>query len=165
MAVHSSTLLSDANRQVQIADHLLTVTYPMVKDPKLLLSVMEHCRKAIEDSAQAVVEHHVGNGDYELPQHVMRNGRHDAVAAFADLVKIRSPNIPAANEAVALCHEWRQTLQEHKDTHTAFKRDEKLVIADEGFEQLKEVSPAGLKESLRTLKRFVHGANQYLGER
>ena len=160
MAAHS-TLLSDANRQVQIADHLLTVTYPMVKDPKLLLSVMEHARKAIEDSAQAVVEHHVHNGDYEVPQHAAR----DPTAAFADLVKIRKPSIPAAQEAIALCRDLRQTLQEHKDTHTAFRREEKLVIAGEGFEQLKEVSPAMLKESLHTLKRFVHGANQYLGER
>ena len=33
--------------QVQIADHLLTVTYPMVKDPKLLMSVIEHCRREL----------------------------------------------------------------------------------------------------------------------
>jgi hypothetical protein len=155
-----SVLLSDANRQLQIADHLLTVTYPMVKHPKLLLSVIEHCRRAIEDAAQAVVEFYVEKGSYEIPVHA----RTDMLAAFSDLVKIRHPGIAAEQDALKLCHDFRQTLQQHKDSHTTFKRDEKLVIASEGFEYLKEITPEELKRSLHTLKQFVHGANQHVGE-
>tara|TARA_Y100000310_G_scaffold255534_1_gene263014 strand:+ start:7241 stop:7726 length:486 start_codon:yes stop_codon:yes gene_type:complete len=31
-----------ANKKLQLADHILTMTYPLVKDPKLLLSVVEN---------------------------------------------------------------------------------------------------------------------------
>ena len=31
-----------ANKKLQLADHILTMTYPIVKDPKLLLSVVEN---------------------------------------------------------------------------------------------------------------------------
>ncbi|HIH24473.1 TPA: hypothetical protein HA251_05545 [Candidatus Woesearchaeota archaeon] len=160
-----SVLLSDADRQVQIADHLLTVTYPMVKDPKLLMSVIEHCRRAIEDCADAVVEFHVSRDEYELPLHTTAGqpvGKHNALAAFSDLVKIRHPNIPAAGDAVALCKDFMLTLQQYKEAPVSFPRDERLVIASEGFAFLKEVTPAELKRSLHEVKRFVHGAHQHI---
>jgi len=56
MGAQFLVLLADANRQIQIADYLLTVTYPVVKDPKLLLSVVEHSRRAIEDAMQTLSE-------------------------------------------------------------------------------------------------------------
>lgn len=155
-----SLLLADANRQVQIADHLLTVTFPVVNDPKIMLSVMEHCRRALEDAADAVVDYHVSRGEYELPE-AIKHGKQDPIAAFTDLVKIRKPHIAAADDAIKLCHDLRLTLQQHKEAHTAFKREDKLVIAGEGFSFLKEVTPAELKRSLSTIKAFVHAANQH----
>jgi hypothetical protein len=162
MLAHSSVLLADANRQVQIADHLLSVTYPMVKDPKLLMSIVEHCRRAVEDAAEAVVEHHVQGGEYELPSHVKHGTKHDSIAAFADLLKVRRPAIAQGQEAVQLCHDLRLTLQQHKESPTTFIRDEKLVIAGEGFSFLKELSAPELKRSLSILKQFVHAANQHV---
>jgi hypothetical protein len=162
MPDHSAVLLSDANRQVQIADHLLTVTYPMVKDPKLLLSVIEHGKRAIQDASEAVVHFHVGRKEYEVPAFAHTGGKLDAMIAFADLVKIRHPGIAGEHDAISLFHDFQKTLQEHKDAHTTFSRDEKLVIAGEAFTYLKEVTPAELKRSLHTLKQFVHGANQHV---
>jgi hypothetical protein len=152
-----TVLLADAQRQVQIADHLLTVTYPMVQDAKLLISVTEHLRRAIEDAAGAVVDFHVQRQEYELPMHATDN-----LSAFTDLVKIRHPHIAAEDDAIKLCHDFRLTLQQHKESHTTFSRDEKLVIAGDQFSFLKEVSPAELKRSLSIVKQFVHGAHQHV---
>jgi hypothetical protein len=160
-----STLLADANRQVQIADHLLTVTYPMVKDPKLLMSVIEHCRRAIEDSAEAVLDFHVSRGEYELPLHTkagQQEGKHDTIAAFSDLVKVRHPGIAGEHDAIQLCRDLMLTLHQYKEAPVSFPREEKLVIASEGFAFLKEVTPAELKRSLHTVKQFVHGAGQHI---
>jgi hypothetical protein len=160
-----STLLTDANRQVQIADHLLTVTYPMVKDPKLLMSVIEHCRRAVEDAADAVVDFHVSRGEYELPVHVTAGqppGKHDVLAAFSDLVKVRMPHILGEKEAVQLCRDLTLTLHQYKEAPVSFPRDEKLVIASEGFAFLKEVTPPELKRSLAMVKQFVGGANEHV---
>jgi len=134
----------------------------MVKDPKLLMSVVEHSRRALEDAAEAVVEFHVGRGEYELPGFVKIGSKHDSIAAFADLVKIRRPGIAGEHDAINLAHDLRTTLQQFKEAPTTFTRDEKLVIAGEGFSYLKEVSFEELKRSLHTLKQFVHGANQHV---
>lgn len=43
-----ATLLSDANREVQAADHILSAVYPLSRDPKVLLGALEHERRALE---------------------------------------------------------------------------------------------------------------------
>ena len=42
-----------ARKKIQIADHMLTMTYPMIKDPKLLLAVMENIFLALTNSIAA----------------------------------------------------------------------------------------------------------------
>jgi|GEM_PF-1342682 len=158
-----AVLLADANRQVQIADHLLTTTYAAVKDPKILISVMEHARRAIEDAAEAVVDLHVSSGAYELPRAVMRvGGKHDALMAFGDLMKVRQLTIAADADAIKLCHDLRVTLQQHKEAPTTFQRDEKLVIAGEGFEYLKEITPSEIKKGMHIVKQFVHACHSHV---
>jgi hypothetical protein len=164
VAGRHSTLLADASRQVQIADHLLTVTYPMVKDPKLLMSIIEHLRRAVEDAADAVVEFHIHRGEYELPKHAVAGqqpGKHDVLVAFSDLVHVRNPNIPGALEAVEACRELTATAQHFKEAPVSFPRDEKLVIADHDY-ALEEVTQVALKANLHTVKQFVHGVQRHL---
>lgn len=159
-----STLLADATRQVQIANHLLTVTYPMVKDPKLLMSIVEHLRRAVEDSAEAIVDFHITRGEYELPMHALAGqqpGKHDILAAFLDIMKVRNPTIPSAHEAIDACKELMAMLQHFKEAPVSFPRDEKLVIADHDY-ALKEVSAPALKVIMRTVKQFVHGVQKYI---
>ncbi len=164
VAGRHSTLLADASRQVQIADHLLTVTYPMVKDAKLLMSIVEHLRRAVEDSAEAVVDFHVNRGEYELPTQAtagQQPGKHDTLAAFSDVMRVRKPNIPGALEAMEVCRELTSTLQHFKQAPVSFPRDEKLVIADHEY-ALKEVSAPALKISLHTVKQFVHAVQKHI---
>lgn len=54
--VGSSDLLSRAAKEVQIADHLLTVTYPFAGELKILFRVMQHACDAVSDSLRAVGE-------------------------------------------------------------------------------------------------------------
>jgi hypothetical protein len=134
-----------------------------VKDPKLLLSVIEHARRAIEDASEAIISFHISRADYELTRISMRDdGKHDTMAAFADLMTVRRPDIKSASEAQRLYHDLQLTLQQHKEAPVAFQRDEKLVIAGEGFSYLKEVTPSELKKSLATIKTFVHSCHQHI---
>ena len=149
-------LLSDANRQVQVADHLLCVTYPVVRDPKLLLSVIEHIRRALQDAMTAVVIKNVQAGAYELP----KLAHNDPVAAFPDLVHVRGLRLEACAEGIALATECETILRHHKESPTTFVRNERLVIANEGFTHLREINQHDLLAALTISKRFVHAANQ-----
>ena len=54
MATSSNAVLREANREVQAADHILSVVYPLVRDPKVLLGALEHERRAIESATRTV---------------------------------------------------------------------------------------------------------------
>jgi hypothetical protein len=142
--------LSDARRQVQIADHLLTVTFPLVHDTKLLVSVAEHMKLALESAANGVVEEQVSRGAYERPAYAS-----DTITAFEDLTKVRGIHLPDAARAMALLRDLRQVLREHKDAHNVFSRDGKIVIATHAFTSLRELSEQDLRAALPILKRFI----------
>src|SRR3989338_261446 len=44
-----------ARRNIQLADHMLTQTYPLVKDPKLLLAVIENIFLALTNAMASVL--------------------------------------------------------------------------------------------------------------
>src|SRR3989338_5812338 len=50
-------LMDIARKRVQVADHMLTMTYPLVKDPKLLLAVMENIFLALTNSIGALLHY------------------------------------------------------------------------------------------------------------
>jgi len=63
MMVGSSDLLARAAKEVQIADHLLTVTYPFAGELKILFRVMQHTCDAVLDARRAVGE----DAMFEIP--------------------------------------------------------------------------------------------------
>jgi len=46
-----------AEQKLKVADHLLSTTYSIVKEPKLLVSVIENLYSALEYSISAVLEY------------------------------------------------------------------------------------------------------------
>lgn len=154
-----NTALSEATREVQVSDHLLTVTYPMAKDPKLLMSVLDHGKRAIETAATALVEHELGNG-YVPPVRV--TGPHEAVDAVGDLVRTNRVRIAGAQDAARLYGDLRLTMQRYREAPTVFARGEKYVIAADEYAYLREITPDELRRALKTIKEFVHGTNVHI---
>ncbi len=52
-SVSHSSLLSQASREVEAADHILEAIYPLSRDPKALLGVLEHELRALEHATRA----------------------------------------------------------------------------------------------------------------
>ena len=52
-SVPQSSLLSQASPEVEAADHILETIYPLSRDPKTLLSALEHELRALEHVANA----------------------------------------------------------------------------------------------------------------
>ncbi len=49
-------LFESASKEIDLADHLLCITYPAVKDLKMLVAVEEHIIKAVFESLHALLE-------------------------------------------------------------------------------------------------------------
>ena len=50
-------LISEAKRSYDTADHLAYVTYPMIKEPKLIITIITHINNALLAAMQALLEH------------------------------------------------------------------------------------------------------------
>lgn len=146
----ASALLLLASREVQVADHLLSVTYPMAKEPKLLLRVADHGAHAIEAAAHALVRS-PAVGPEDLPQALP--------AGFPDNA---SPAIASAGEAADLHCRLRSAVDRFKGSPTSFSRGDRLIIADEGFGSLLELTPEELSGAITVIKRFVHDAGRHV---
>jgi hypothetical protein len=73
---------------------------------------------------------------------------------------VRGLHIDACTEAIALRTECETTLRQHKESPTTFVRDDRLVIASDGFTHLRQINQHDLLAALTISKRFVHAANQ-----
>ncbi|MBI2040511.1 MAG: hypothetical protein HYT16_00225 [DPANN group archaeon] len=49
-------LIDAARKEIELADHLLYVTYPMIKETKFLLAISEHVIKAANQALHALLE-------------------------------------------------------------------------------------------------------------
>lgn len=48
-------LLSRASKEIQLADHLLTVLYPISQDPRVLLTVLKHACQGVYATQEAML--------------------------------------------------------------------------------------------------------------
>ena len=48
-------LINDANQKIRTADHLTYMTYPLIKDPKIVIKIAENIHLAMKTAIEAVV--------------------------------------------------------------------------------------------------------------
>lgn len=147
-------LQKESEKKLKIADHLLTVTYPMVKEPKLLISVIENIYQALDLSITAVLEYEKSNryiADYgktlEDSLEIFRRKiipKHDIDKEFLDFVDY-----------------IKDILDTHKKTAVAFTKKDKFVITDNEF-NLKTLNESETKKILHTAKKHIKTLNSII---
>ena len=140
----SQLLFAEAGRRAQVADHMLTMTYPLVKDPKLLIAVLDNVFKSMDASmAGALVRALEQKKIPYVPEEF--EGRFRAYKQY--LSKQTPPEILRA------AHEIKETIQEHATSPVSFRRQEKFVICSEGY-KIRTLSEETLKKYIQHAKTF-----------
>jgi hypothetical protein len=113
-------------RQLAIAEHLLTKSYASLKDPKILLSVLQNLLDAIE---AAITEQLVqARKNKEVPPYNNTfNGKLNAVRMHL------AKQLQISKLDFMMISEIQELLTEHKQAPTEFRRKNALFIADESF--------------------------------
>jgi len=132
-------MLDDAARRIQVADHMLTMTYPLVNDPKLLIAVLSNLTQSMESTMSAA-----------LTTEKVPHSEATRLAAYKRYVA-RKRNVPP--ETIRAYEEMRATLKEHKESPVAFRRNEQFVICNEGY-KLRTLSPTTAKNYITLAKKF-----------
>ena len=142
---HDGNMLDEATRRIQVADHMLTMTYPLINDPKLLIAVLSNLIKSMDASISAALARE------NIPFNNTLQGR---LAAYKRHLT-RKLGIPP--ETLRAYEDMQATLKEHAASPVTFRRNEKFVICNEGY-KLRTLTPMTAKKYV-ALTRTFHQVN------
>ena len=143
-----------ARQQYEAAFHLLKVTFPVVKDPKLLMGVLHNLFSSLEAGMDAILA-------YERELQLLSYGpsfqnRYNAFC-YRSVPRNKIP-LEIAN----LLGELKELLDLHQHSPMEFQRGNKLVICSNNYHIMKTISIKELDEYLQQAKRFLELAPEII---
>lgn len=120
------TLRIRALEKLNMADYLVSTTYSLVKEPKLLISVIEKLYAAFELTITALLEYEK-NFKF-IP--VYSDNFDDRIDIFKRKIATK---YEISNEIVDFIIRLKKTLDEHKKASVEFTKKETFVISDNNY--------------------------------
>ena len=146
--------LHAATKAFQTADHLTYVTYPLLKEVKLIVPIAENLYSAVVNLMDAVLEY---DKLYKRIDLLVDN--FDARLEIFKSECSRRYNIP--RDYIELIAELRNIIQHHKKSPMEFIRGDKFVIASSNY-SLKTVNLDNMKKYLAKVKQLTVKVNEVL---
>jgi len=113
------TSLNSAKKNIILADHLTYVTFPVVKDNKLLLKILEEIANSLLNAINSILQY-----EYLYKRiHIYQNPK-DNFETFLKLADKYSIN----QEQIKTIKEILQITENHKKSPLEFSKRDKLII-------------------------------------
>ena len=136
-----------APRELAIAEHLLTKSYPSLNDPKILVSVLTNTLAAIETAITQQLQ--TARKNHEIPPYSDTfNGKLNAFRMH--LAKKKG----VGKVDLMMISEMQELLTDNQQAPTTFRRQDQFVIADNDF-NLKTLTPEKAKTFLQRTKTLI----------
>ncbi len=136
-----------ARQQYDAAFHLLKVTFPLVKDPRLLLGIVHNIVQAMEHAIDAVLA-------YERQLHRIPAYGNDFLSKYNLFLYKCVPQHKIEKEHLHLINSLREILELHKKSPMEFQRGGRFVICGRDY-RLKSISAADLQQYLEQSRQFL----------
>jgi len=144
-------LLSEANKAFKTADHLTYVTYPLINETKLLISIVENLHLALVKSIEAILEYdQIYKRIPILPQDFQSK---------LEIFKTKSAkkyNIDENN--LKLIDDLREIILYHKKSPLEFTRKDKYVLYLNNL-RIRTIDLKKIKEDLKQVNIFIKKVN------
>lgn len=144
-------LLDKANRSLNTADHLAYVTYPLIKDTKLVVAILENIHNALTLSVEAMIE-------YDRTFKRIMSMPPDFQSKL-ELFKTNSaPRYNIEREHVSMISEINTIMETRKKGMMEFIRNDRLVVCGTDF-RTKTVDIEKTKDYVNKSKKFMLKVN------
>lgn len=136
-----------ARRNLKVADHMAFITYPLVKDNKLLIAILENIFLALTNALGSLLY-------YErlfkrIPPF------HDNFDSKINMFKERcAERYRLSREYAAMMLEIKNLILEHKRSPVEFSRSEGFVICTENY-RFKKISIEQIRSYIEKTKTFL----------
>lgn len=139
--------LQTAKNKLKVADHMFVMTYPLVKDPKLLLAVVENIFQAFEKGMSSLLYYERLFKRIPLFQETFES----KFNMFRDKLV---PKFKIDEEHIKVMRNLKEILLEHKKSPIEFSRKDRFVICSENY-RMKTISKDDIKKYIFKAKLFV----------
>jgi len=145
-----------AGEKLKLADHMLTQTYPLVKDPKLLLAVIENIFLALTSGIASILYYE--RTFKNIPPFV------DNFENKFNLFKEKCvPKYNLRKEYIELISEIKEAVIAHRKSPIEFARKDNFVICSDNY-KLKTITIEQIKKHIDLTKTFLKEASLIVGK-
>ncbi len=144
-----------AIKRIKVADHILTMTYPLVQDPKLLKVVMKNMFLALQNAILMLLYYErLYKRIPPFPENF------DSLMPYLKKV-LTKYNISTGY--IGFINEIREIMQKQKESQVEFIRKDKFVFASHDYE-LSVMTNKELKDYIAKTKLFMQQATKVVEE-
>ena len=148
--------LNHSKKRLSLADYMLTNTYSMLKEPKILVSVLENIFLAFNESLSSLL-------DFERAfKRVPSFGTSFESMSNVYISKVQN-RYKLDKSFIKVMNEIKETIDYHKSSPVEFERKEKIVMANERYD-LKTISKDKVYAYLMKAKEFAKKVETIQGE-
>ncbi len=147
--------LQKAIDQIRIADHMIYVTYPVIKDKRLLLKTIDHIYEAMILTVSSILQYDFLNRRINLYKNNAQENFEVFIEKCARRYNITSEEINELQEVLAI-------TESHRNSPIEFLRKEKVIIMSDLLKTT-IIDAERLKKYLGLAKRLVEKARFGIG--
>ncbi|MCK4647558.1 hypothetical protein KAT24_01345 [Candidatus Pacearchaeota archaeon] len=146
--------LQEAQKTIQIIDHMIYVTFPLIKDKKILTKILTETKNTITNCINSILQ-------YEY-LYKRINLYKDAKTNFRIFIQKCCPYYKITQKEIDSIKELFELVEKHKQSTIEFLKNEKIVILSENLktetitiEKIKEffnLSKEIMKKTLAIIK-------------
>ncbi len=148
-------LVLQANKYFKLADHIAYITYPMLKDAKLLLTIIDNLNKSLQTALDAYLY-------YERLYKRVSNNPKD-LRSKLEIFERSAGKRYNLQDYQKLIKEVHEIIKKHKESPVEFIKKDKLVICTEDY-RTKVLQIEDAKNYLAKAKPFILKLNNILKE-
>ena len=136
-----------ALKSVKVADHMLYVTYPVLQDPKLLVSILDNVFLGLTSAMTAVLWH-----ERFLKRIPPFN---DTFESKFNLFRAKiAPGYKIAKKYAEFMREIQEIIVTHRKSKVEFRRKDSFIICQDDYSTISVTVPQ-LKDYVRVTKEFI----------
>lgn len=153
MIAKSTDLLNKAEKALRTADHMIYITYPLIKENKLLKSILEQIKNITEDIATAVLYYEWSFKRISQPDQIsIVSSEHNK---NIELFQKCSKRYDITDQEIKQLKELLNMLIKYKKSTIEFTRKDKLVLMSNNS-RTESISLEQLKTHLNFLKIILN---------
>jgi len=149
-------LRKTAEEKLHIADHMLTQTYPLIKDPKLLMAIIENLFLALTNALGSVLyyERHFKN----IPPF------QDNFSSKLNMFILRCIEKHNINKDYPThIQDIKEIIVQHRKSPVEFTRKDSFIICSEDY-NMRSISLGQITDYLKKTKLFIQEASNIVSK-